>query len=81
MDFITALQAVSQFHEKLDQLQATATANSEVLNKLQKVLDLVMDQLHEFSNKYKTLEKLGEVQGRLNQMLIDAGEEASTPST
>ena len=81
MDFITALQAVSQFHEKLDQLQATTTANSEVLNKLQKVLDLVMDQLHEFSNKYQTLEKLGEVQGRLNQMLIDAGEEASTPST
>ena len=81
MDFITALQAVSQFHEKLDKLQATATANREIISKLQKVLDLVMDQLHEFSNKYKTLEKLGEVQGRLNQMLIDAGEEASTPST
>ncbi len=81
MDFITALQAVSQFHDKLDKLQATATGNREILSKLQKVLDLVMDQLHEFSNKYKTLEKLGEVQGRLNQMLIDAGEEASTPST
>jgi hypothetical protein len=40
-----------------------------------------MDQLQEFSNKYNTLEKLGEVQGRLNRMLIDAGEEASTPST
>ena len=81
MDLITALQAVGQFHEKLDELQATTAANRVVLTKLQKVLDLVMDQLQEFSNKYDTLEKLGEVQGRLNRMLIDAGEAASTPST
>ena len=72
---------MSQFHVKLDELQTTATSNREILTKLQKVLDLVMDQLAEFSNKYQTLEKLGEVQGRLNRMLIDAGEAVSTPST
>ena len=81
MDFITTLQAVGQFHEKLDELRATATANRAILEKLQKVLDLVMDQLQDFSNKYQTLDKLNEVQGRLNQMLIDAGEASSPPSS
>ena len=80
MDFITTLQAVSQFHEKLDELRATATANRAILEKLQKVLDLVMDQLQDFSNKYQTLDKLNDVQGRLNAMLIDAGEASSPPS-
>jgi len=79
MDFITALQAVSQFHEKLDELQATAAANREILEKLQKVLDVVMDQLQDFSNKYQTLVNIGEVQGRLNQMLIDVEAASSHP--
>ena len=80
MDFITVLQAVSQFHEKLDELQATATANREILDKMQRVLDLVVDQLQDFSNKYQTLEKINGLQGRLNAMLIDAGEASSPPS-
>ena len=52
MDFVTVLGAVSQFHEKLDELLSTATANKAVLAKLQKVLDIVVDQLEDFSNKY-----------------------------
>ena len=80
MDFITVLQAVSQFHEKLDELQATAAANREILEKLQKVLDHVVDKIEDLSNKYQTLEKLNDVQGRLNRMLIDAGEASSPPS-
>ena len=79
MDFITVLQAVTQFHEKLDQLVATATANKEILDRLQLVLDHIVDQIEDLSNKYQTLEKLNDAQGRLN-MLIDAGEVSSPPS-
>ena len=79
MDFITVLQAVTQFHEKLDQLVATATANKEILDGLQLVLDHIVDQIEDLSNKYQTLEKLNDAQGRLN-MLIDAGEVSSPPS-
>ena len=79
MDFITVLQAVTQFHEKLDQLVATATANKEILDRLQLVLDHIVDQIEDLSNKYQTLEKLTDAQGRLN-MLIDAGEVSSPPS-
>ena len=79
MDFITVLQAVTQFHEKLDQLVATATANKEILDRLQLVLDHIVDQIEDLSNKYQTLEKLNDAQGRLN-MLIDAGEASSPPS-
>ena len=75
MDII-ALQAVTQFHEKLDKL---LVANKEILEKLQKVLDVVMDQLQDFSNKYQTLVNIGEVQGRLNQMLIDVEAASSHP--
>ena len=80
MDFITVLQAVTQFHEKLDQLVATATANKEILDRLQLVLDHVVDQIQDLSNKYQTLVKIGEVQGRLNQMLIDVEAASSPPS-
>ena len=80
MDFITVLQAVTQFHEKLDQLVATATSNKEILDRLQLVLDHIVDQIEDLSNKYQTLEKLNDVQGRLNRMLIDAGEVSSPPS-
>ena len=80
MDFITVLQAVTQFHEKLDQLVATATANKEILDRLQLVLDHVVDKIEDLSNKYETLDKLNDVQGRLNRMLIDAGEASSPPS-
>ena len=73
------LQAVTQFHEKLDQLVATATANKEILDRLQLVLDHIVDQIEDLSNKYQTLEKLNDAQGRLN-MLIDAGEVSSPPS-
>ena len=76
MDFITVLQAVTQFHEKLDQLAATATTNKEILDRLQLVLDHVVDQLEEC---YQTLGKLEEVQGRLNG-LIDASAASSPPS-
>ena len=79
MDFITVLQAVTQFHEKLDQLVATATANKEILDRLQLVLDHIVDQIEDLSNKYQTLEKLNDAQGRLN-MLIAAGEVSSPPS-
>ena len=79
MDFITVLQAVTQFHEKLDHLVATATANKEILDRLQLVLDHIVDQIEDLSNKYQTLEKLNDAQGRLN-MLIDAGEVSSPPS-
>ena len=79
MDFITVLQAVTQFHEKLDQLVATANANKEILDRLQLVLDHIVDQIEDLSNKYQTLEKLNDAQGRLN-MLIDAGEVSSPPS-
>ena len=79
MDFITVLQAVTQFHDKLDQLVATATANKEILDRLQLVLDHIVDQIEDLSNKYQTLEKLNDAQGRLN-MLIDAGEVSSPPS-
>ena len=78
MDFVTVLGAVSQFHEKLDELLSTATANKAVLEKLQKVLDHVVDQLEDFSNKYRTLEELGKCQKRLDDMLIDAETEPSS---
>ena len=81
MDFITVLQAVTQFHEKLDQLVATATANKEILDRLQLVLDHIVDKIEDLSNKYQTLDKLNDVQGRLNRMLIDAGEASSPPSS
>ena len=74
------LQAVTQFHEKLDQLVATATANKEILDRLQLVLDHIVDKIEDLSNKYQTLDKLNDVQGRLNRMLIDAGEASSPPS-
>ena len=79
MDFITVLQAVTQLHEKLDQLVATANAKKEILDRLQLVLDHIVDQIEDLSNKYQTLEKLNDAQGRLN-MLIDAGEVSSPPS-
>ena len=72
------LQAVTQFHEKLDQLVATATANNEILDRLQIVLDHVVDQLEDFTNRFNTLEKLNDVQKRLDGMLIDASA-ASSP--
>ena len=78
MDFVTVLGAVSQFHEKLDELIATATAHREILDRLQKVLDHVVDQLEDFSNKYRTLEELGKCQKRLDDMLIDAETEPSS---
>ena len=74
------LQAVTQFHEKLDQLVATATANKEILDRLQLVLDHIVDKIEDLSNKYQTLDKINDVQGRLNRMLIDAGEASSPPS-
>ena len=80
MDFITVLQAVTQFHEKLDQLVATATANKAILDRLQIVLDHVVDQLEDFSNRFDTLEKLNGAQKRLDEMLIDASAASSPPS-
>ena len=80
MDFITVLQAVTQFHEKLDRLVATATANKEILDRLQLVLDHVVDQLEDFTNRFDTLEKLNDAQKRLDGMLIDASEVSCPPS-
>ena len=80
MDFVTVLGAVSQFHEKLDRLVATATANKEILDRLQLVLDHVVDQLEIFTNRYGTLEKLNGAQKRLDGMLIDASAASSPPS-
>lgn len=79
MDLITVLGAVSQFHAKLDELIATATANRAILDRLQRVLDVVVDQMEDFSNKYRSLEAVGACQARLNQMVIDAGGAVSSP--
>ena len=63
MDII-ALQAVTQFHEKLDKLLA---ANKEILEKLQKIMDQVVQKT---VNDLAALE-LAKVQKRLDDMLID----------
>ena len=74
MDLVTMLQAVTQFHQKLDLLLATASANKKILEKLQIVLDVVVDQSRESA-------KLNEIQARLNKMVIDAEEPSFRPST
>ena len=63
MDII-ALQAVTQFHEKLDKL---LDANKEILEKLQEI----MDQLVQKTVNDLAAVELAKVQKRLDDMLID----------
>ena len=63
MDII-ALQAVTQFHEKLDKL---LVANKEILEKLQEI----MDQLVQKTVNDLAAVELAKVQKRLDDMLID----------
>jgi hypothetical protein len=82
MEYITLLQAVPQFHAKLDELKATGTANTAVLQRMQDILVTLVKEVGDLSNQLymhmNTQGRISSVEKRLDAMLIDAGKGASS---
>ena len=79
MDFVNVLAVITQFNSKLDELNHSQGDIKETLKKLQRIMDLVMSKIEDWSNKFGELDQLGVVQRRLGQMVIDDEKEASCP--
>ena len=77
MDYITLLQAVPQFHQKLDEMAAKNERNHALLVRLKSILDMLVKEVGDLSNRYNCLERIKGVERRLDAMLIAAGKEAS----
>ena len=78
MDFVNVLAVITQFNSKLDELNHSQGNIKETLAKLQKIMDLVVSKIDDWSNKFGELDQLGVVQKRLDQMLIDDEKEVSS---
>ena len=81
MEYITLLQALPQFHAKLDELKAKGSADAVVLAKMKDILETLVKDVGDLSKqlyRYLYLEdKISTVEKRLDAMLIDVGKGAS----
>ena len=82
MEYITLLQALPQFHAKLDELKAKGSADTVVLAKMKDILETLVKDVGDLSKqlyRYLYLEdKISTVEKRLDAMLIDVGKGASS---
>ena len=82
MEYITLLQALPQFHAKLDELKAKGTADTVVLNQLREILATLVKEVGDLSNQlYRHMNcqgRINSVEKRLDAMLIDAGKGVSS---
>ena len=82
MDFVTVLAAVSQFHLKLDELVKNQVNMQKTIAKLQLALDVVVDEMVDWRNRFSEVVKLDKIQKRLDSMSIDDEKvPSSNPST
>ena len=77
MNYIDLLQAVPQFHQKLDEMAAKSQNNHALLVHMKSILDTLVKEVGDLSNRYNCLERIKGVERRLDAMIISSGKGVS----
>ena len=77
MNYIDLLQAIPQFHTKLDELSVKTESHKAILLRLQSILDMLVQQVGDLTYRLNCQVGLKNLEKRMDAMLIDAGKGVS----
>ena len=84
MDYVNVFAVITQFNKMLDDMAEKQDNMKETLAKLQKIMELVVSKVDDWSDRFGEITQLNQVRARLDAMELasdDEKEPSSRPST
>ena len=84
MDYVNVFAVITQFNQMLDEMSKKQDNMKETLAKLQKIMELVVSKVEDWSDRFGEISDLNKLRARLDAMELasdDEKEPSSHPST
>ena len=84
MDYVNVFAVITQFNQMLDEMSKKQDNMKETLAKLQKIMELVVSKVDDWSDRFGEITELNKLRGRLDAMELASDDEkvpSSNPST
>ena len=84
MDYVNVFQVIQQFNQMLDGMAKKQENMRETLTKLQKIMELVVSKVDDWTDRFGEITQLNKVRARLDAMEVSSDDEkvpSSHPST
>ena len=84
MDYVNVFAVITQFNQMLDEMSKKQDNMKETLAKLQKIMELVISKVEDWSDRFVEISDLNKVRARLDAMELASDDEkvpSSHPST
>ena len=83
MDYVNVFQVIQQFNQMLDGMAKKQENMKETLTKLQKIMELVVSKVDDWTDRFGEITQLNKVRDRLDAMEVSSDDEkvpSSNPS-
>ena len=84
MDYVNVFAVITQFNQMLDEMSKKQDNMKETLAKLQKIMELVVSKVDDWSDRFGEITQLNQLRARLDAMEVSSDDEkvpSSNPST